>query len=74
MTEKAMRLRVLDLNTPWFWLTIFYQELYGKPWLEVLFWKPNTWKRWWINIWQHEQLPDERGQYECPTERSEESK
>jgi len=30
-----MRLRILDLNTPWFWLTAFYvPKAYGKPWLE----------------------------------------
>jgi len=58
-----MRLRIFDLNTPWFWLTIFFQRRYAKPWLEVSLWPPNTWKRWWINIWMREEWPTEMGGY-----------
>ena len=55
------RFRVFDLNTPWFWLTIFFQRRYGKPWLEVLLWKPHTWKKWWVYAWKWEAVPDENG-------------
>lgn len=54
-----MRLRVFDLNTPWFWLTIFYQRLYGKPWMEVLLWEPHTFRSWWVHFWLWETIPDE---------------
>jgi hypothetical protein len=61
---KPQRLRVFDWNTPWFWLTVFYQQAYGKPYLEIALWKPNTWKRFWLNVWQWEEVPDPRGQIE----------
>lgn len=57
------RLRIFDLNTPWFWVTVFFQRLYGKPWFELSLWKPHTFKRWWIYAWKWEPLPDERGAY-----------
>jgi len=59
-----MRLRILDLNTPWFWLTAFYvPKAYGKPWLEVGLWKPHRWKRFWFHAWQWEKIPEETGGY-----------
>ena len=59
-----MRLRIFDLNTPWFWLTMFYNpNPYGKPWLETSLWKPNSWKRFWVNVWQWEPMPALGGQY-----------
>lgn len=55
-----MKLRVFDLNTPWFWLTLFYYpEHYGKPFLELSLWNPHTFKKWWIHGWIREQIPDE---------------
>lgn len=58
-----MRLRILDINTPYVWLTVFFQRSYGKPWLEISFWQPNTWKNWWVHVWMWEQLPSEQGSY-----------
>jgi hypothetical protein len=58
-----MRLRILDLNTPWFWLTVFFQKRYGKPWIEIAIWTPNTWKNFWLNVWQWEGTPMEVGKY-----------
>lgn len=61
------RLRVLDLNTPWVWFTIFYSPgRYGKPWLECSLWSPNSWKRFWLNVWQWEDVPDEHGKFSMP--------
>ena len=57
-----MRLRIFDLNTPWFWLTIIFQRKYGEPWFALSLWKPNTWQKWWIHVWQWEKQPDMRGQ------------
>jgi len=58
-----MRLRMFDWNTPWFWLTIFYQRAYGKPAFELSIWPPNRWKKWWLNVWQWEKRPSETGAY-----------
>jgi hypothetical protein len=58
-----MRLRIFDLNTPWFWVTIFAQNRYAKPWFEISVWSPNTFKKWWIHFWMREPWPDERGAY-----------
>lgn len=51
-----MRLRIIDLNTPWFWFTFFYQQKYGEPYLTASFWKPHTWKRFWLHIWKWENV------------------
>jgi len=51
-----VRLRILDVNTPWFWLTLFYQKSYGKPFLEASAWSPHSWKRWWLHVWQWERM------------------
>lgn len=48
------RLRVLDVNTPWFWLTVFHRRAYGRPRLEISVWSPNRWRKWWFNFWQRE--------------------
>lgn len=59
-----MRLRVFDLNTPWFWLTCFFKpQHYGKPYLELSLWKPHQWQKWWLNIWKWEEIPTETGAY-----------
>jgi hypothetical protein len=58
-----MRLRIFDLNTPWFWLIFFFQRNYSKPWLELSLWTPHTFQKWWIHVWQWEKIPDERGAY-----------
>jgi hypothetical protein len=57
------RLRIFVLNTPLFWLTVFYQRAYGKPRLTIELWEPHKWKRFWINLWQWEPVPDTRGSY-----------
>jgi hypothetical protein len=51
-----MRLRLLDWNTPWFWLTVFWQRGYGKPLFELSVWKPNAWQRWWLHLYQWEEI------------------
>lgn len=57
-----MRLRVLDLNISWLlWLTVFYQRVYGKPFLECCLWRSNSWGSW-INIWKWEKIPMEQPQ------------
>ena len=53
------RLRIIDINTPWFWITCFWQRTYGKPRLELALWEPHKWQRWWVNFWQWEGIPDE---------------
>jgi hypothetical protein len=58
-----MRLRVLDINTPWFWLTVFWQRLYGKPWLEMSIWSPNTHRSWWFYAFQWEKYAEGGGGY-----------
>jgi hypothetical protein len=58
-----VRLRIFDLNTPLFWLTVFFQRAYGKPWVEVSLWNPHQFKKWWVYVWQWEQRPDERGAF-----------
>lgn len=56
-----MRLRIFDLNTPFFWLTIFYNpKHYGKPTVEAAIWEPHKFQKWWIHVWMWEKLPDER--------------
>lgn len=52
------RLRVVDWNTPWFWLTVFKyprQARHGSAYFEIQLWNPNTWQRWWLNVWQWEE-------------------
>lgn len=59
-----MRLRILDVNTPWFWMTLFFnRHSYGKPKLELALWSPHTWQRWWLHIWKWEEIPSEQGAY-----------
>jgi len=59
-----MRLRILDLNTPWFWLTLFFNRpSYGKPKLELSLWGPHKWRNWWLHVWKWEQIGYERGGY-----------
>lgn len=58
------RLRVLDINTPWFWLTIFYYgQRYGKPSFELLAWDPHTWQKFWFHAWKWEDISVDRGEY-----------
>lgn len=53
------RLRVLDINTPWFWFTIFYRpRIYGDSWLVIEFWQPHAWRKWWFHFWQWEETPN----------------
>ena len=53
------RLRFLDINTPWFWFTIFYKPLsYGDSWLEIELWEPHTHCKWWIYFYVWEDIPD----------------
>lgn len=62
-----MRLRVLDVNTRWFWFVIFAQRVYGKPRIEALLYPPNRWGGSWFHVWRREPFPDERGA-EVPNE------
>lgn len=58
-SPKPLRLRVLDLNTPWFWFTIFYEPCaYGESWLRIELWKPHTWRKFWIHFWKWEPIPN----------------
>lgn len=58
------RLRVFDLNTPWFWLTIFYYpEHYGSPFFEIQLWEPHRQTKWWVYYWIWEPVPDETQGY-----------
>ena len=58
----ARRLRVLDLNTPWFWLVVFWHgRRYGQPTAEASLYPPQRWRRFWLHVWQREPIPDERG-------------
>ncbi len=57
-----MRLRLIDLKTPWFWLVVFYRQApYGKPWLECSVFSGIGHKRWWWCWWQWEQEPERHG-------------
>ena len=64
----AVRFRVLDLNTPWFWLVVFGQNIHGKARVEILVYGPQRWKRWWLHVWKREDVPAEKGA--APTEAS----
>lgn len=56
------RLRILDINTPWVWLTILYRpKIYGDSWLITELWEPNRWRKWWLHFWQWEDTPDTHG-------------
>lgn len=59
-----MRLRILDWNTPWVWITAFFNpKAHGTPIVEFGLWRPHTWKRWWFHCWQWESFTGERGGY-----------
>lgn len=61
---KNLRLRVLDINTPKFWFTIFYEpNAYGEAWLRIEFWHPHSWAKWWIHFWLWEEIPDSHNWY-----------
>ena len=68
-----MRLRIFDLNTPWFWLTLFWQRSYGKPFIELSIWRPNSWKKWWLNVWKWEERRTETGGYALVTTKTPQS-
>jgi len=53
------RLRILDINTPWFWFLILYKKSYGEPFIELTIWKPHTWQKWWLYAWQWEEIPSQ---------------
>lgn len=60
--KTSQRLRVLDINTPWFWFTIFYEpHAYGDSWLRIELWNPHQWRKWWIYFWKLEEIPDNCG-------------
>lgn len=66
LRSTPKRLRVFDLNTPFFWVTIFwYGRRYGKPTAEALLW-PSAhsgaklrFGLWWFNFWKWEPVPME---------------
>lgn len=60
--RSNMRLRILDWNTRWFWLTIFRNRSIGEPIIAVSVWHPHTWARW-IHVWQWEPIPTFTGGY-----------
>ncbi len=63
-----MRLRILDWNTRWFWITAFwYGKRYGASMFEFSLHEPQKWSRW-IHVWLREPIPDQRGGYEIVTE------
>lgn len=57
------RYRVLDWNTPWFWVVAFHRRSVGSAWLEVSIFGPShRWLGNWFRIrqgWEPE--PDTRG-------------
>jgi len=57
-----MRLRIVDINTPWFWLVAFAQREYGEPRFRLAIYAPNRWKRWWFHCWKREAVPEETGE------------
>lgn len=62
MKYDNKRLRVVDLNTPLFWFTIFYRpHIYGDSWLIIEFWEPHAWRKWWFNFWRWEDAPSGMG-------------
>lgn len=56
MAER--RLRIFDLNTPWFWIVLFWQERR----LVVRVYPSNRWAGWWLHAFKREPIPDERGE------------
>lgn len=54
-----MRLRIIDLNTPWFWLVAFSQYAYGEPRFNLNVYGPQRWQRFWFHFWQRETLPEQ---------------
>ena len=53
-----MRLRIIDLNTPWFWFVMFYRRESG-PHVAAHLYGPQRWCKFWWNFWKWEKLPDE---------------
>jgi hypothetical protein len=63
------RLRVFDLNTPWFWFTVFYNpNAYGTDWLRISLWSPHQFKKWWIHFWLWEDPPSYQGAFVAVSE------
>ena len=58
-----MRLRVLDINTRWFWFVCFYRKSWsgcvGRH-IEATLYGPQLWTKSWLNFWKWEPLPDMR--------------
>ena len=62
------RFRLFDLNTPLFWVVIFFRRQYGKPWLEALVYPSQyplrpRWRRWWLHGLDWEAEPTQMGAY-----------
>lgn len=57
---KPIRLKVIDWNTWWFWLLVYYQPYaYGEPWLLIEIFEPEKiktingrFKRTWFHFWK----------------------
>jgi hypothetical protein len=55
-----MRLRIIDIATPWFWFVCFYRRESSGHIVAHLYDGPN-WCKGWFHIWKWEKLPDELG-------------
>jgi hypothetical protein len=65
-----VRLRVFDLNTPWFWFTVFYEPKWGEPYLVASLWQPHKWQKFWIHFWKWEKAPIPGGYEAMPVSQS----
>lgn len=55
-----MRLRIFDINTPWFWFVMFYRRECGKPHISADLYESQKWSKSWLHVWKWEKLPDMR--------------
>jgi hypothetical protein len=51
------RLRVLDLRTRFFWLTVLFQVAWGRPWLEMIISRAAA-RGKTLTVWAWEPIPD----------------
>ena len=53
---KRNRLRVFDLNTPWFWIVWFWYGSRGHDArMEITVYRGQSWQRFWFNCWKREE-------------------
>lgn len=55
-----MRLRILDINWPLFWLVAFYRKECGHGHIAIHFYGYQKWSGPWFHCWLWERIPEDR--------------